>query len=52
MGTSPTMVGLRDCSFSQRAKSTVPGNGVIITNWAKVTPAFSAISTVASKVAG
>ena len=27
------------------------GNGVIITNWAKVTPAFSAISTVASKVA-
>ena len=30
----------------------MPGKGVIITNWAKVTPAFIAISTVASKVAG
>jgi hypothetical protein len=28
------------CSFSQRPKSTVPGNGVIMTNWAKVTPAL------------
>ena len=44
--------GFLACSFSQRAKSTVPGNGVIITNWAKVMPAFSAMSTVASKVAG
>ncbi len=46
------MAGSTDCCFSQRVKSTVPGNGVIITNWAKVTPAFKAISTVASKVAG
>src|SRR5487761_2327731 len=52
MGISPTMVGFCDCSFSQRPKSTVPGNGVIITNCAKVTPALIAISTVASKVAG
>src|SRR5580692_4020517 len=52
IGTSPTMVGWSDCSFSQRLKSTVPGNGVIITNCANVTPAFIAIATVASKVAG
>src|ERR1039457_6714968 len=52
IGTSPTMVGSFACSFSHRVKSTVPGNGVIITNWANVTPAFRAISTVASKVAG
>ncbi len=30
----------------------MPGNGVIMTNWAKVTPALIAISTVALKVAG
>jgi hypothetical protein len=52
IGTSPTKVGLFACSFSHRPKSTVPGNGVIITNCANVTPAFSAISTVASNVAG
>jgi hypothetical protein len=52
IGTSPTIVGCFACSFSHFPKSTVPGNGVIITNWANVTPAFSAISTVASKVAG
>jgi hypothetical protein len=46
------MVGFSACSFSQRPKSTVPGNGVIITNWANVMPALFAIATVASKVAG
>src|SRR5512146_3002795 len=50
IGTSPTIVGFFDCSFSQCPKSTVPGNGVIITNCAKVTPALRAMSTVASKV--
>src|SRR3984957_2461111 len=52
IGTSPTMVGCSACSFSQRLKSTVPGNGVIITNCANVTPAFIAMATVASNVAG
>ena len=47
IGISPTSVGSFACSFSQRAKSTVPGNGDINTNWAKVTPALSAISTMA-----
>src|ERR1700722_11979494 len=52
MGTPPTKVGFTDCSFSHLPKSTVPGNGVIITNCAKVTPALMAIFTVASNVSG
>ena len=39
-GTSPTIVGFSACDFSHLAKSTVPGKGVIMTNCAKVTPAF------------
>ena len=52
MGISPTIWESRLVLFPSGAKSTVPGKGVIMTNWAKVTPALSAISTVASKVAG
>src|SRR5579859_8115903 len=36
--------------FSHRSKSTVPGKGVIITNWAKVRPACFAKAAVAAKV--
>src|ERR1700683_3909391 len=45
MGTPPTKVGFTDCSFSHLPKSTVPGNGVIMTNCANVTPAFIAMLT-------
>ena len=42
-GSSPS-------DFSHAAKSSVPGKGVSITNWAKVSPARSATESVASKV--
>jgi hypothetical protein len=52
MGVPSTIIGFSACSFSHRPKSTVPGNGVIITNCANVIPAFSASCTVASNVPG
>ena len=49
-GMPPTVAASPPIVRSQRAKSTVPGNGVSITNCAKVTPARSARSAVASNV--
>ena len=49
----PAMRGASSPSlFSQAAKSTVPGYGVSMTNCAKVSPARSATSAVASNVDG
>ena len=43
-----TIIRLFACSFSHRPKSAVPGNRVIITNCANLTPAFSANNTGAA----
>ena len=45
-------VGSDSIIFSQAAKSTVPGNGVSMTNCANVTPDLSARSAVSSNVSG
>ena len=50
MGTPSTRRVAVAGSFSHFSKSTVPGNGVSITNCAKVTPACCASAAVASKV--
>ena len=51
-GMPSIRVGSDSIVFSHAAKSTVPGNGVSMTNCAKVTPERSASSAVRSNVCG
>lgn len=51
-GIPATITGAASICFSHRMKSTVPGYGVSVTNWANAISALTAARAVASKVAG